>query len=57
MGIPSKISNSNINNIPLDQIRERLKLKLSQVFFEEWIELYKIEDKFRFQIALNVVEK
>ena len=50
LGVPSKIYNSNTNNIPLDQIRERLKLKLNQVFFKEWIELYKVEDKFRFLV-------
>ena len=37
-----------IFNISPEQFNERLKLKLNHIFFEEWIGLYKIDDKYKF---------
>ena len=35
-------------NISLEQFTERLELKLEHIFFERWIGLYKIDDRYRF---------
>ena len=35
-------------DISLEQFKGSLELKLNHIFFEKWIELYKIDDKFRF---------